>query len=200
MKERGNEGRYSDYAWDFNMNMLERYNKKYPGNKQRKAFYAYSGTVGVPTQLKGKFIPNDMTCVFTNTTAYDHLNPQFIDLMKEWLPCVKEPEQFIYYDYLYDRGPHRNYPPTPYIFTENLKQLFKNVTPDKCQGFLIEYDSPGDIASMAKKENRNTNIGFPGETHLMMYLYSKLMWNPKVDVDKLLAEYYTLYYLSLIHI
>lgn len=194
LKERGDAGRYSDYAWDFNMNMLDRYNKKYPGNNQRKAFYAYSGTVGVPSQLKGKFIPDDMTCVFTNTTAYDHLNPQFTGLMQEWFPCVKEPEQFIYYDYLYDRGPHRNYPPTPYIFTENLKQLFKNVTPDKCQGFLIEYDAPSDGAGLAKKENRNTNIGFPAETHLMMYLYSKLMWDPKVDVDKLLAEYYTLYY------
>jgi hypothetical protein len=192
LKERGNEGRYSDYAWDFNMNMLERYNKKYPGNKQRKAFYAYSGTVGVPSQLKDKFIPDDMTCVFTNTTAYDHLNPQFTGIMKEWFKCVKEPEQFIYYDYLYDRGPHRNYPPTPYIFTENLKQLFKNVTPDKCLGFLIEYDSP--FGGAGKDENRNTNIGCPAETHLMMYLYSKLMWDPKLDVDKLLAEYYTLYY------
>ena len=194
VKERGESGRYSDYAWEFNMNMLERYNKKYPGNKQRKAFYAYSGTVGVPSQLKGQFIPEDMTCVFCNTTAYDHLNPEFTGIMKEWFQCVKEPEQFIYYDYLYDRGPHRNYPPTPYIFTENLKQLFKNVTPDKCQGFLLEYDSPGDAASLSKVENRNTNIGFPAETHLMMYLYSKLMWNPKLDVDKLLAEYYTLYY------
>ena len=194
LKERGKEGRYSDYAWEFNMNMLERYNKKYPGNKQRKAFYAYDATVGVPTQLEGKFIPDDMTCVFCNTTAYDHMNPQNIGLMQEWFKHVKEPEQFIYYDYLYDRGPHRNYPPTPYIFTENLKQLFKNVTPDKCQGFLIEYDSPGVAASLAKPENGNTNIGFPAETHLMMYLYSKLMWDPKVNVDKLLAEYYTLYY------
>ena len=192
VKERGESGRYSDYAWDFNMNMLDRYNKKYPDNKQRKAFYAYSGTVGVPSQLQGQFIPDDMTCVFCNTTAYDHLTPQFIGIMKEWFQCVKQPEQFIYYDYLYDRGPHRNYPPTPYIFTENLKQLFKNVTPDKCQGFLIEYDSP--LGGYAKEENHNTNIGCPAETHLMMYLYSKLMWNPKLDVDKLLAEYYTLYY------
>jgi hypothetical protein len=192
LKERGESGRYSDYAWDFNMNMRERYNNKYPGNKQRKAFYAYSVTKGVPSQLKDKFIPDDMTCVFTNTTPYDHLEPQYTGIMKEWFKCVKEPEQFIYYDYLYDRGPHRNYPPTPYIFTESLKQLFKNVTPDKCQGFLIEYDSP--FGGYAKEENHNTNIGCPAETHLMMYLYAKLMWDPKLDVDKLLAEYYTLYY------
>jgi len=194
LKERGNDGRYSDYTWDFNMNMLERYNQKYPGNQQRKAFYAYAGTVGVPSQLKGQFIPDDMTCVFCNTTAYDHMEPQFTGIMKEWFQCVKEPEQFIYYDYLYDRGCTRNYPPTQYIFTENLKQLFKNVTPEKCLGFLLEYDSPSDSAGLAKKENRNTNIGGPAQTHLMMYLYSKLMWDPKVDVDKLLAEYYTLYY------
>ena len=195
LKERGNEGRYSDYAWDFNMSMLERYNKKYPDNKQRKSFYAYAYTKGVPSQLKDKFIPDEMTCVYTNTTAYDHLTPQYIDIMKDWFKSVKKPEQFIYYDYLYDRGPHRNYPPTPYIFTENLKQLFKNVTPDKCQGFLIEYDKPGDGASVLNKpENLKINIGYPAETHLMMYLYSKLMWDPKLDVDKLLAEYYTLYY------
>lgn len=192
LKERGSSGRHSDYAWDFNLNMRERYNKKYPGNKQRKAFYAYNTTVGVPTQLEDKFIPDDMTCVFTNTTAYDHLTPQFIEIMKQWFQHVKEPEQFIYYDYLYDRGPHRNYPPTPYIFTENLKQLFKNVTPDKCQGFLLEYDGP--FGGMTKAENRHTNIGFPAQTHLMMYLYSKLMWDPKLDMDKLLAEYYTLYF------
>lgn len=192
LKERGTEGRYSDYAWDFNMNMRERYNKKYPDNKQRKTFYAYSATVGVPSQLKDKFIPDDMTVVFTNTTAYDHLTPQFIGIMKEWFTHVKEPEQFIYYDYLYDRGPHRNYPPTPYMFTENLKQLFKVVTPEKCQGFLLEYDGP--FGGMEKEENGRTNIGLPAETHLMMYLYSKLMWDPKLDVDKLLAEYYTLYY------
>lgn len=192
LKERGMEGRYSDYAWDFNRNMLERYNEKFPGNGQRKSFYAYGPTSGVPTLLKGKFIPDEMTCVFTNTTAYDHIRPQGIDRLKEWLQCVKEPEQFIYYDYLYDRGPYRNYPPTPYIFTENLKQHFKNVTPDKCQGFLLEYDSP--FGGIEKEESRNTNIGSPAESHLMMYLYSKLMWDPKVDVDELLAEYYTLYY------
>ena len=192
LKEHGTEGRYSDYAWDFNLNMRDRYNKKYPSNKQRKTFYAYSSTKGVPSQLKDKFIPDDMTCVYTNTTAYDHLTPQYIDIMKEWFTHVKEPKQFIYYDYLYDRGPHRNYPPTPYIFIENLKQLFKNVTPEKCEGFLIEYDGP--FGGMKKEENRRTNIGYPAETHLMMYLYSKLMWDPKVDVDKLLAEYYTLYY------
>ena len=192
LKERGDAGRYSDYAWGFNANMLERYNQKYPGNQQRKAFYAYSGTVAVPTQLNGKFIPDDMTCVFANTTAYDHLNSGFTSVMKEWFQCVKAPEQFIYYDYLYDRGPHRNYPPTPYIFTENLKQLFKNITPDKCQGFLLEYDAP--FGGVTKTENHHTNIGGPAQTHLMMYLYSKLMWNPKVDVDQLLAEYYALYY------
>lgn len=192
VKERGDAGRYSDYAWDFNANMLDRYNKKYPGNTQRKAFYAYSGTVGVPTQLNGKFIPDDMTCVFANTTAYDHVNPDFTSMIKGWFKCVQQPEQFIYYDYLYDRGPHRNYPPTPYIFTENLKQLFKNVTPDKCQGFLLEYDGP--YGDMTKAENHNTNIGGPAQTHLMMYLYSKLMWDPKVNVDALLVEYYTLYY------
>lgn len=192
LKEHGNSGRYSDYTWDFNLNMRERYNKAYPGNQQRKAFYAYGPTRGVPSHLAGKFIPDDMTCVYTNTTAYDHLNPEGAATLKEWLKHVKEPEQFIYYDYLYDRGPYRNYPPTPYIFTENLKQLFKTVTPDKCQGFLLEYDSP--IGGIDKKENRRTNIGAPAESHLTMYLYSKLMWDPKLDVDQLLAEYYTLYY------
>ena len=192
LQERGNAGRYSDYAWDFNMDVLGRYNGRYPGNKQRKTFYAYGYTTGVPSQLKGKFIPDDMTCVFTNTTAYDHLTPAFAGIMKEWFECVKRPEQFIYYDYLYDRGPHRNYPPSPYLFTENLKQLFKNVTPGKCQGFLLEYDGP--FGGLAEAKNCNTNVGCPAETHLMMYLYSKLMWNPKLDVDKLLDEYYTLYY------
>ena len=192
LKQRGDEGRYSDYAWDFNMNMLGRYNSRYPDNKQRKTFYAYGYTKGVPSQLKDKFIPDDMTCVFTNTTAYDHLTPQFAGIMKDWFECVRKPEQFIYYDYLYDRGPHRNYPPSPYMFTENLKQLFKNLTPDKCQGFLLEYDGP--FGGMTEGKNRNTNIGCPAETHLMMYLYSKLMWNPALDVDKLLDEYYTLYY------
>lgn len=192
LKERGQSGRYSDYAWDFNMNMLERYNKKYPDNTQRKAFYAYGPTRQVPSQLKGKFIPDEMTVVYTNTTAYDHLSPDGLTTMKEWFQHVKNPNQFIYYDYLYDRGPYRNYPPTPYIFTANLKQLFKNVTPENCLGFLVEYDGP--FGGIAKPENHNINIGLPAETSLMMYLYSKLMWNPKLDVDKVLAEYYTLYY------
>ena len=191
-EEFGIEGRFSDYTWDFNLNMLDRYNKKYPGNTQRKSFYAYASTRRLPTQLKDKFIPDDMTCVYTNTTAYDHLNPEYNTYLEEWLKTVKKPEQFLYYDYLYDRGPHRNYPPTPYIFTENLKQLFKTVTPEKCLGFLLEYDSPPGGA--LKPENQNTNIGYPAETHLMMYLYSKMMWDPKLDVDKLLSEYYTLYY------
>ena len=47
---------------------------------------------------------------------------------------------------------------------------------------------------MFNSESHSTNIGSPAESHLMMYLYSKLMWDPKLDIDKLLTEYYTLYY------
>jgi len=182
---RGNSGRFSDYNWDFAMNMRDRYNTKYPGNKQRKIIYAYSGTQRIPESLRE--IPDDVTIYFTHHSDKTHLR-DYRPTANEWLAKVKDIKQFVFYDYYYEHTLYKGErPPVPYVFTENLQKNF-GIMYDNCNGWLLE----GMVADFRGGKIR----GFyrPAINHLMFFLRNRMTWNRDLDLDSELDEYCTLFY------
>ena len=185
LETRGANGRFSDYNWDFAMNMRERYNKKYPGNNQRKLVYAYGGTQRIPESLKD--IPDDVTIYFTHSSDKVHMN-DYRPLVREWMAKVKDAKQFVFYDYYYEHTLYKGeQPPAPYVFTENLKKDFE-VMYDRCNGWLLE--------GMVTQFKGGKPLGFyrPAINHLMVFLRNRMTWNRNLDLDKELEEYCELFY------
>lgn len=184
-KTRGDSGRFSDYNWDFAMNMRDRYDAKYPGNKQRKIIYAYSGTQRIPESLRE--IPDDVTIYFTHHSDKTHLR-DYRPTANEWLAKVEDIRQFVFYDYYYEHTLYKGErPPVPYVFTENLQKNF-GIMYDNCNGWLLE----GMVADFRGGKIR----GFyrPAINHLMLFLRNRMTWNRDLDLDRELDEYCTLFY------
>lgn len=184
-RTRGDSGRFSDYNWDFAMNMRDRYDTKYPGNKQRKIIYAYSGTQRIPESLRE--IPDDVTIYFTHHSDKTHLR-DYRPTANEWLAKVKDVRQFVFYDYYYEHTLYKGErPPVPYVFTENLQKSF-GIMYDHCNGWLLE----GMVADFRGGKIR----GFyrPAINHLMFFLRNRMTWNRDLDLDRELDEYCTLFY------
>lgn len=182
---RGEKGRFSDYNWDFAMNMRDRYNAKHPGNARRKLVYAYVGTQRVPESL-GK-IPDDVTIYFAHHSDKLHL-VDYRPLVREWLTKVGDKKQFVFYDYYYEHTLYKGArPPVPYVFTENLRKNFE-VMADHGNGWLLE--------GMVTDWHGGTARGFyrPAINHLMVFLRNRMTWNRDLDLDKELDEYCTLFY------
>ncbi len=185
---RGEKGRFSDYYWDFVLDIRERYNQKYPfGKFQRKHVYAYSGTNRIPEKLDR--IPEDLTVYFCHNSGLVHLpGNDYRPLLKEWLEKVTDKKQLIFYDYYYEQTLYKGErPPFPYIFTENLKMDF-NMMYDRCDGWLLE--------GMVADSRGGVHRGFyrPAINCPMFYLRNKMTWDRKCDpvreLDDLCERYY----------
>ncbi len=185
IETRGADGRFSDYNWDFAMNMRDRYNAKYPGNTQRKLVYAYSNTSRIPESLEE--IPDDVTIYFTHHSDKVHMSDYRINA-QEWLAKVKDIRQFVFYDYYYEHTLYKGVrPPMPYVFTENLKKNFDFMY-DHCNGWLLE----GMITEF--RDGKAYGFYRPAINHLMFFLRNRLSWNRDLDLEKELDEYCTLFY------
>jgi len=182
---RGNNGRFSDYNWDFAMNMRERYDAKYPGNGQRKIVYAYCNTQRIPESLRE--IPDDVTIYFTHHSDKTHLH-DYRPTAREWLAKVRDVKQFVFYDYYYEHTLYKGErPPAPYVFTENLEKNFQ-IMYDNCNGWLLE----GMVS--AWKGGKIQGFYRPAINHLMFFLRNRMTWNRDLDLDREIDEYCTLFY------
>ncbi len=186
LKTRGEEGRFSDYYWDFLFNIRDRYNAKYPfGKDQRKHVYAYSGTARVPEKLDK--VPEDFTVYFCHHSSTVHLR-DYRPMWKEWQEKISDKRQLVAYDYYYEHTLYRGErPAVPYIFTANLKENFALMY-DKCNGWLLE----GMVSDLRGNQCR----GFyrPAINSPMFYLRNKMSWDrhcdPSKELDDLCARYY----------
>ena len=191
-KHRGNSGRFSDYYWDFLMDIRKRYNSKYSfGSSQRKHVYAYSGTRRIPEMLakKGAMVPDDFTVFFCYNSDKMHLpGMDFRPELREWQARIKSPRQLVVYDYYYEHTKYKGErPPLPYIFTGILKKEFAELY-GKCDGWLLE----GMIANRVK----NGFDGFyrPAINSPMFYLRNRMTWDRNCDPVKELEDLCRRYY------
>ena len=191
-KQRGTSGRFSDYYWDFLMDIRTRYNRKYPfGLSQRKHVYAYSCTRRIPELLekKGAAVPEDFTVFFCYTSDRMHLpGMDYRPELREWQARIKSPRQLIVYDYYYEHTKYKGErPPMPYIFTGLLKKEFAELY-GKCDGWLLE--------GMVANRNKGKLDGFyrPAINSPMFYLRNRMSWDRNCDPVKELEDLCRRYY------
>ena len=185
--QRGPRGCFSDYAWDFNLEIRKRYMQLFPDKKF--VVYAYSGTNRRPTIIDK--VPDNMVVAFCQTS------PQWMtatykqdrEVREEWLKILNGKDQLLIYDYYLEQAPIRNFPPVPVIFTKFMQQNFREMY-GRCLGFQVEV--PWITSAEAKRTPMH--LRRPWLSHLMLYLHNRLCWESALDVPAVLDEYYDLFF------
>lgn len=185
--ERGSRGCYSDYAWDFILDIRQRYMQKFPDRKF--TVMAYSGTNRRPTLIDA--IPDNVTVFFCQTSPQWMVAPNSQDrsVRQEWLKLLNNKNQLVIYDYYLEHAPIRNFPPVPVIFTRFMQENFRELY-DRCSGFYVEVP----WVPSSEEKQATFRLRRPGLSHLMLYLHSRLCWEKNLDVPAVLNEYYDLFF------
>lgn len=185
--QRGTRGCFSDYAWDFNLDIRKRYMQRFPDKKF--VVYAYAGTNRPPTIIDK--VPDNMVVAFCQTSPQWMSAPynQDREVRDEWLKMLDGKNQLLIYDYYLEQAPIRNFPPVPVIFTKFMQQNFREMY-GRCLGFQVE------VPWITSAEAKQTPIHLrrPGLSHLMLYLHNRFCWDKNLDVPEVLNEYYDLFF------
>ena len=189
LEQRGQWGRYSDYAWDFNLDLRDRLMKLFPDKKF--TVFAYGITSRIPSNLEK--VPDNVTVAFTQTSASWMLpeRKQELERRNEWIAHMSSPDQLYIWEYYLQHVTHYNLPPIPVIFPELMKESFAGLY-DHSLGFIAEigWTSSGD----PRPPEGYPDLARPWISHIMLYLHNKLCWDRNLDIRATLDEYYTLFY------
>ena len=188
LEERGKAGRYSDYAWDFNLDVRNRLMKLYPDKKF--TFFAYGITSRIPSDLEK--VPENMVVGFTQTSAFWMLpeRREELDRRNEWIAHMSSPDQLFIWEYYLQHALPYKFPPVPVIFPALMKESFAGLY-DHSLGFVAEI---GWTGGDALKPEGYPVMARPWISHIMLYLHNKLCWDRNLDVRATLDEYYDLFY------
>jgi len=183
--ERGEKGRYSDYWWDFFLEVRKRYLAKHTGKKFTTL--AYGATKRLPTNLEK--VPDDTTVVFTQSIAGWMLPNQELEFRSDWLSRIANKDQLLIWEYYIQNAFVFKLPPVPAIFTQLMRQSFSGLY-DHAAGFVVEVG----WNSEAQRVKAGMVLARPGISHLILYLHNRLCWDRNLDVPAVLDEYYRLFY------
>ena len=185
LAERGQSGRFSDYYWDFILDVRKRIMEKKPDEKF--TVFAYSGTRRPP--INPEKIPDNVTVSYCQTSQNWMLPNTGLTDRDEWLKRLTHKDQLLIWEYYIIHASRYNFPPVPAIFTKQMLQSFKGLY-DHCAGFMVETA----WSSAAEMEKNKLSMRRPGLMHLMIYLHNRLCWDRNLDVQATLNEYYKLFY------
>ncbi|MFA7158054.1 MAG: DUF4838 domain-containing protein [Kiritimatiellia bacterium] len=177
--ERGWNGVMSDYVWDFvNRVAIEVY-KTHPDRKVVNSAY---GSYYLPPLKIDKFSPN--VAIFVDEERIGFTDPEkrkkVLEFRKSWQDKLAPGNLYSSFYYLFSRpGCDTEGIPIylPHGIAENLRSL-KGVS----QGEFDELSQGPD------------DMHAPGFNHLNVYFTARFLWDAGQDVDKMLEEYYRLYY------
>jgi hypothetical protein len=176
--ERGWDGQYSDYVWDYVNRVAQEVYKTHPDRKI--VGMAYS-TYLLPPEKIDKLSPNLVVCMEQRRSAL--VDPKrlkkYTDLRKAWLDKLPEGhKEFIGYDY-YRHG--INSPNIPVFFPHTIASDLHSLKGISMGDFIEVYRDKGGIKTLAID-------------HLNIYVTAQFWWNADQDVDTMLAEYYRDFY------
>ena len=185
------EQKASDYVWDYHVFLARALKKSHPD--KFLIYMSGGGAKEVPTNIK----PDDPdNIIFGWSQTYSgyrvlkFADQQVISDRKKWLAAYKPRGKVPVWDYyLYYRWTTN--PRFPIFFTRHLQQEMQEMLPYS-DGKFIEINLASQSSGAKGKEG--ARIGEPALTHLMYYWQSKLFWDPNLDRQSLLDEYYRLYF------
>lgn len=174
--DRGPRGWYSDYIWGFIVQVANEVAKTHPHVKIMCGAYS---TYQLPP-LKIDRLPDNVLVQITNGRprfeADQKAHDESAKLRADWLEKTSNPLSLT-----------MNYPPTGR--NEYRPSFFPHVV----------AKGRRDVSDVVWREDNwcpEHRPGFhaPEANHLFVYVLGKTMWDPMLDIDALLEEYYPLYY------
>jgi hypothetical protein len=179
--ERGYNGKYSDYLWDYWFWAAKELKKILPD--KYLVCWSYTPYMDPPSGVDK--LPDNVAMYLCQNTATLMLPSakHFLDVRSKFLSMLTSKKMFMYDYYLFYRDEQS--PRYPAFFMKLLQedmQFLKGV----CEGKNIE------IASELTKQGHR--LACPGLTHMLHYWQGRLYWDPDTDRQKMLDEYYALYF------
>lgn len=177
----GYRGKFSNYVWDYWVDIAKRLKKTHPD--KYLACMAYTTYLEPPTTVE--MLPDNVALTMV-THASSLMMPQgkhAVKLRDQWLSMLPSKMLYLWDHYRFYGGVRY-----PVYFYHQLQEDMKNLD-GVCQGKFIE------IYPNTKKNDPNRGkLACPGLSHMLHYVQGKLYWDPDLDLDALLDEYYDLYF------
>jgi hypothetical protein len=178
--DRGYNAVFSDYVWDFWLYAAAELKKSHPD--KYLTCYSYTTYTEPPSQVEK--LPDNVAVFMSYGAGYSMLPgyKYYKDVRDQWLAKLTSHKLFIYDFCLWYR---KNAPTCPVIFSKIMQEDMQKLN-GVCEG--------KDIEIMPWKTEAGMRLAYPGLTHMLHYLQGKLYWDPNLDRQKLLDEYYALYF------
>ena len=178
-EELGRDGRFSDYMWDFAIDVAAQVRRERPDTK----FFtmSYSCTREPPRDVDE--IPGDIGILLAQRCEIPGRFQEDLARRRRWLQRAPSSDLFLYDYYLaHYPGKGRAVVPVPAIFTTNMAESFREL-PDRCRVSFAEM-------SWSKSRAHGLLLGLPGINHLTLYLHGKFCWDRDLDLEATLEDYY----------
>ena len=187
--ERGRDGAISNYVWDFvNEVAWAIHDDPNYGPEHRIMGGAYTAYQLPPTQLSDpRGVAPNIVAVLTKWrtwTGTPERQQQYQDLTQEWIDLLPS-GQVITYDYYLHNRRDRTTATTPIFYPRLIAEDL---------AFLEGKTSGEDIEIFSNWPGWNLHYDSFAAEALNTYVTSRLYWEPQLDIDELLEEYYELYY------
>lgn len=181
--EKGDAGKFSYHVWNFVNKVASQVADEFPD--RYVGCLAYESYLNPPDRI-GHFNSNVavMFCANRGAMASPAYAKAMYDRINGWRKVIDNPIYHWNY-YLQTWLPWRALPVVfPHTIQENLREM-------KAMNFGGEFIEAESWGNGGPTEPR---INFPATQHLNLYVTAKLYWDPDLDLDALLEEYYTLFY------
>ena len=178
--DRGNHGAWSDYIWDYVNRVAQEVYKTNPDKTISSDIY---GGCKLPPTKIDQFSPNIVfglcqSRMYEFNDILPKAKEETIRLRQEWLKKIPKGHTpfFVYGYYLYG-----GFSPTyfPHAIAADLRSL---------KGLSL-----GEFIEIRRERKTDVEPAM-GVTHLNLYVTAQFLWDAEQDLDKLLGEYYTLFY------
>jgi hypothetical protein len=180
--ERGNEGKLSDYVWNFVNDVAKEVYKSHPN--KRLTCFAYGYSLLPPTNLKD-LSPNIQVGVCRTRSEFQNEETleKYKNIENSWRAITSLP-LFTYDYYLYTR-PLRSLHNVPVFIPDLISNDLQYLKHNKTIGEFIEVftnynNKQGDIIEVLN--------------HLNVYITARLYWDTSLSIKDMLSKYYKLMY------
>ncbi len=181
MEGKPRSGRFSNHIWKFVDSVASEVAKTHPD--KYIGCLAYDTYAEPPESIK-RLQPNVvvMICKSRGMFAGNKFRNDFRRRVKGWQE--KTSQKIYFWDYyLYTWLPWRN---LPVFFPEQIKEDVN---------YMLSIGSPGEFIESESWFNKDAHkMLYPAMQHLNLYLTGKLYWEPDLDLQAVLREYYELFY------
>ena len=177
----GANGIFSYHVWDFINEVAKGVHARHPDCSV--GGLAYSRYSILPPEIK---LHPSVSVIICRQRAFT-VCPEYRKALRAHIHAWAKKTRNIYFWDSYQaiwEDPWQNY---PVFFPDAMQDDLRFMAKKECCGEYI-------AAYTQHTKGQRKQIALPGMQHLDIYITSKLYWQPDLDMDKLLNEYYQLFY------